>query len=80
MSLAFATAFSGLATDEEESLDQAVPAMDLLPAVPGKAMAEGDYPEGAVPHVIFSGNSGERSCSIGVSRQGNLTRFVSPAG
>jgi len=54
--------------------------MDLLPAVSGKATLEGNSPEGAVPCVIFSGNSGERYDSIGASQQGNLTHFVSPVG
>lgn len=84
LSLVFAAALPALATDEEESLDLGAPAMDLLPALPGKAMPEGSSPEGsspeaAVPYVVFSGNTGERYYSIGVAQQGFLTRFVSPA-
>jgi len=78
MSLAFAAALPALATDDEESLDLGAPAMDLLPAVPGKAMPEGSSPDAAVPYVVFSGNTGERYYSIGVAQQGFLTRFVSP--
>ena len=79
MSLALAAAFPALATDEEESLDTGMPATDLLPTVPGKAMAEGTPPEASVPYVVFSGNGGERYYSIGVAQEGYLTRFVSPA-